>query len=113
MAAKREWKLRAIEAQNDAMVARREERATRKKVAKHNIHQLIKDNIAAIGHFHTGGYPGRKDLDDTQLLDWPALMRTIAEAGYTGYVAHEFIPKAKDPKGKLAALEHAVKLCDV
>jgi len=84
-----------------------------KKVAKHNIHQLIKDNIAAIGHFHTGGYPGRKDLDDTQLLDWPALMRTIAEAGYTGYVAHEFIPKAKDPKGKLAALEHAVKLCDV
>jgi len=84
-----------------------------KKVAKHTIHQLIKDNIAAIGHFHTGGYPGRKDLDDTQLLDWPALMRTIAEAGYTGYVAHEFVPKAKDPKGKLAALEHAVRLCDV
>ena len=84
-----------------------------KKVAKHTIHQLIKDNIDAIGHFHTGGYPGRKDLDDTQLLDWPALMRTIAETKYDGYVAHEFVPKAKDPAGKLAALKHALQLCDV
>ena len=84
-----------------------------KKVARHSIHQLIKDNIDAIGHFHTGGYPGRKDLDDTQLLDWPALMRTIAETKYDGYVAHEFVPKAKDPAGKLAALKHALQLCDV
>ena len=84
-----------------------------KKVAQHNLIQIIKDNIDAIGHFHTGGYPGRKDLDDTQLLDWPALMRAIVETDFDGYVAHEFVPKAKDPKGKLAALEHAVKLCDV
>lgn len=84
-----------------------------KKVARHNLIQTITDNIDAIGHFHTGGYPGRKDLDDTQLLDWPAFMRAIAATDFDGYVAHEFVPKAKDPAGKLAALEHAVKLCDI
>lgn len=84
-----------------------------KRVAKHDIGQLIKDNIEAIGHFHTGGFPGRNDLDDTQLLDWPALMKVIVETGYKGYVAHEFVPKAKDPAGKLAALKQAVELCDV
>jgi len=84
-----------------------------KKVARHDLIQIITDNIDAIGHFHTGGYPGRKDLDDTQLLDWPAFMRAIVGTKFDGYVAHEFVPKAKDKAGKLAALEHAVKLCDV
>ncbi|HUT33531.1 MAG TPA: TIM barrel protein [Planctomycetota bacterium] len=81
-----------------------------KKVAKHNICQLIKDNIDAIGHFHTGGFPGRNEIDDTQLLDYPAIMRAIAEAGYKGYVAHEFVPKNKN---KLESLAQAVKICDV
>ena len=84
-----------------------------KKVAKHNLIQIIKDNIDAIGHFHTGGYPGRHDLDDTQYLDWPAFMRAILETKFDGYVAHEFVPKAKDKAGKLAALKQAVELCDV
>ncbi|MBM4040631.1 MAG: TIM barrel protein [Planctomycetes bacterium] len=81
-----------------------------KKVAKHTIGQLIKDNIEAIGHFHTGGFPGRHEIDDTQLLDHPALMKVIAESGYKGYVAHEFVPRNKN---KLESLAQAVKLCDV
>jgi hydroxypyruvate isomerase len=84
-----------------------------KKVAKHNIIELIQKNIDAIGHFHTGGYPGRHDLDDTQLLDYPAIMKAIVETKFDGYVAHEFVPKAKDKAGKLAALKQAVLLCDV
>jgi len=81
-----------------------------KKVAKHNIIELIQKNIDAIGHFHTGGYPGRNEIDDTQLLDHPAIMRAIADAGFKGYVAHEFVPKNPD---KLKSLAQAVQLCDV
>ena len=84
-----------------------------RKVAKHDLIEQIKKNIDAIGHFHTGGFPGRKDLDDTQLLDWPAIMKAIVATGYKGYVAHEFVPKARKPEGKLAALKQAVLLCDV
>jgi len=82
----------------------------KKKVAEHNIIELIQKNIDAIGHFHTGGFPGRNDLDETQLLDHPPIMRAIAEAGFKGFVAHEFIPKNKD---KLVSLEYALRLCDV
>lgn len=80
-----------------------------KKVAKHHICEDIKANIAAIGHFHTGGFPGRNEIDDTQLLDYPAIMRAIVEAGYKGWVAHEFVPK-RDP---LKSLEQAIAICDV
>jgi len=62
-----------------------------------------------IGHYHTGGNPGRNEIDETQELYYPAIMRAIAETGFTGYVAHEFIPK-RDP---LTSLVQAVKLCDV
>ncbi|MBI2299592.1 MAG: TIM barrel protein [Armatimonadetes bacterium] len=61
-------------------------------------------------HYHTGGNPGRNDLDDTQELWYPPIMRAIADGGYTGYVAHEFIPKGAD---KVAALRAAFELCDV
>lgn len=63
-----------------------------------------------IGHIHTAGVPGRNELDDTQEINYPAVMKTIAEIGYTGFVGQEFIPTWKD---KLAALRHAAKLCDV
>lgn len=63
-----------------------------------------------IGHYHTAGVPGRGELDDNQEVNYPAVMRAIVETGYTGYVAQEFIPTWKD---KVAALRHAVKLCDV
>ena len=69
----------------------------------------IRGNLQWLGHFHTGGVPGRHELDGTQEVQWDAVMRTIADAGYRGYVAHEFVP-AGDP---LTSLRNAVDLCDV
>jgi len=69
----------------------------------------IRDNIARIGHFHTGGVPGRHELDDTQEVQWDGVMRAIAAAGFKGYVAHEFLP-LNDPMSSLRA---AKELCDV
>jgi len=69
----------------------------------------IRKNIAWIGHFHTGGVPGRHELDDTQEIQWDGVMRAIAATEYKGYVAHEFLP-VRDPMSSLRA---AVKLCDV
>jgi sugar phosphate isomerase/epimerase len=62
-----------------------------------------------IGHVHTAGNPGRGELDDQQEINYPAIMRTLLEVGYTGYVGHEFIP-VRDP---LAGLAQAVSLCDL
>jgi hydroxypyruvate isomerase len=62
-----------------------------------------------IGHYHTGGNPGRNEIDDTQELYYPAIMRAIVESGFKGYVAHEFIPK-RDP---LESLTYAARICDV
>lgn len=63
-----------------------------------------------IAHYHTGGVPGRHEIDDSQELYYPAIMRAIVETGFKGYVAQEFIPASKD---KLASLEKCVKICDV
>jgi hydroxypyruvate isomerase len=63
-----------------------------------------------IGHYHTAGVPGRGELDDTQEINYPAVMRAILETGYEGYVAQEFIPTWPD---KIAALRHAAMVCDV
>ena len=63
-----------------------------------------------IGHYHTAGNPGRGELDDMQEINYPPIMRTILETGYTGYVAQEFIP-TWDNKG--GALRHAAMVCDV
>ncbi len=69
----------------------------------------IRKNISWIGHFHTGGVPGRHELDETQEIQWDGVMRAIAATGYKGYVAHEFLP-VRDP---MTSLRAAVKLCDV
>jgi hydroxypyruvate isomerase len=71
--------------------------------------ETIRQNIAWIGHFHTGGVPGRHELNETQEVEWPAVMRAIADANFNGYVAHEFIPTA-DP---LTSLRQAADLSDV
>ena len=63
-----------------------------------------------IGHVHTAGVPGRGELDESQEINYPAVMRTLLEVGYSGFVAHEFIPTWPD---KLAALRHGVRVCDV
>jgi hydroxypyruvate isomerase len=69
----------------------------------------IRNNIEWIGHFHTGGVPGRHELNHTQEIQWDAVMRAIADAGFRGYVAHEFVPTA-DP---FVSLREAADLCDV
>jgi len=69
----------------------------------------IRRNLQWIGHFHTGGVPGRHELDGTQEVQWDAVMRGIAEAGFRGYVAHEFLPTG-DPR---ESLRKAAELCDV
>jgi hydroxypyruvate isomerase len=69
----------------------------------------IRSNLGWIAHFHTGGVPGRHELDDTQEVQWDGVMRAIADAGFNGYVAHEFLP-VRDP---FTSLRAAVDLCDV
>jgi hydroxypyruvate isomerase len=63
-----------------------------------------------IAHYHTGGVPGRHEIDDSQELYYPAIMKAIAETGFKGHVAQEFIPSKSDP---LASLNAAIKLCDI
>ena len=76
-----------------------------------DIARTIKDNIQWIGHFHTGGNPGRHEIDDTQELNYRFLAKTIADLGFTGYVAHEYYPaRGRDP---LKSLEQALDIFDV
>ncbi len=63
-----------------------------------------------IAHYHTAGVPGRRELDEQQENNYPAIMRAIAETGYKGFVGQEFIPTTDDP---IASLRQAVELCDV
>jgi hydroxypyruvate isomerase len=79
------------------------------QIMEGDIIATIRQNISMIGHFHTGGVPGRHELDQTQELDWRAVSTAIADLGYTGYLAHEFQP-TRDP---LTSLREAVALCDV
>jgi hydroxypyruvate isomerase len=72
--------------------------------------QNIKDYHPYIAHYHTGGVPGRNEINDSQELNYPAIMKAIVSVGFTGYVAQEFIPKAKD---KLASLRQCVQICDI
>ena len=69
----------------------------------------IRANKDLIAHYHTGGVPGRHELDDMQEINWRAVCRAIADTGFTGYLAHEFTP-TRDP---LTSLREAVAICDV
>ncbi len=71
--------------------------------------RTIQKNIDWIGHFHTGGVPGRHELDATQEVQWDGVMRGIAATSFRGFVAHEFVP-TRDP---LTSLRQAADLCDV
>ena len=70
----------------------------------------IRDYHEYIGHYHTGGVPGRNEIDESQELYYPAIMKAILATGYKGYVAQEFIPAAED---KIASLRKAIQICDV
>ncbi|MFQ6035744.1 MAG: TIM barrel protein [Sedimentisphaerales bacterium] len=79
------------------------------QIMEGDIIRTIRDNTEYIGHYHTGGNPGRNEIDQTQELYYPAIMRAIADTGFAGYVAHEFIPKGEP----LESLTYAVRICDV
>ena len=63
-----------------------------------------------ISHYHTGGVPGRAEIDETQELYYPAIMKAIADTGFKGFVAQEFVPKRED---KIASLRQGVQICDI
>jgi len=70
----------------------------------------IRRDHASFAHYHTGGVPGRAEIDETQELHYPAIIKAIQENGYTGYLGQEFIPKRPD---KLASLKQGVQICTV
>jgi hydroxypyruvate isomerase len=70
----------------------------------------IRSSHSYIGHYHTGGVPGRAEIDDSQEINYPAVMKAIVETGFKGFCAQEFIPKRKDV---LASLKQGVEICDV
>lgn len=72
--------------------------------------RTIRDNHQYFGHYHTGGVPGRHEIDETQELYYPAIMQAIVATGFQDYVAQEFIPASTD---KLASLKQGVLICDV
>lgn len=72
--------------------------------------RTIKDNQQYFGHYHTGGVPGRHEINETQELFYPAIMKAIIETGFKDYVAQEFIPTGNN---KVSSLKEAIKICDV
>jgi hydroxypyruvate isomerase len=79
------------------------------QIMEGDIIRTIQDNHQYILHYHTGGNPGRHEIDDTQEINYPPIMRAIVETGYKGFVGQEFVP-ARDP---VNALEQAYRICDV
>jgi hydroxypyruvate isomerase len=79
------------------------------QIMEGDVIRTIRDNIAHIAHFHTGGVPGRHELDETQELNWRAVAKAIVDTGFSGFLAHEFVP-TRDP---LTSLRQAVTICDV
>jgi hydroxypyruvate isomerase len=102
------WGVRAVEAVNSPNVKLLYD-IYHMQIMEGDLVATIRENIQWIGHFHTGGVPGRHELDETQEVQWATVMRAIADLGFKGYVAHEFVP-VRDP---LTSLREAVDLCDV
>jgi hydroxypyruvate isomerase len=82
----------------------------RERAAFHTVrHWYPEESHEYSGHYRTGGNPGRHELDDTQELNYKAIARAIADVGFTGYVAHEFVPT----RDSLTSLAEAIALCAV
>jgi hydroxypyruvate isomerase len=80
------------------------------QIMEGDVIRTIRDNIQWIGHFHTGGVPDRHEIDASQELNYHAIAAAIADLGYTGYLAHEFMPTRADP---YASLADALRICSV
>jgi hydroxypyruvate isomerase len=79
------------------------------QIMEGDVIRTIKENHKYIGHYHTGGNPGRNEIDETQEINYPAVMKIIVATGYKGFVGQEFVPR-RDP---LTSLKQAVMICDV
>ncbi|HEX3024151.1 MAG TPA: TIM barrel protein [Chitinophagaceae bacterium] len=80
------------------------------QIQEGDIIRNIKDYHQYIAHYHTGGVPGRHEINNTQELNYTAVMKAIAATGYKGYVAQEFMPTYTN---KLDSLKEAISICDV
>jgi hydroxypyruvate isomerase len=80
------------------------------QIMEGDVIRTIRDNIKWIGHFHTGGVPGRHEINETQELNYHAIAAAIADLDYHGYIAHEFVPTRSDA---FASLAEAVRVCTV
>ena len=80
------------------------------QIMEGDVIDTIRENRQYIGHYHTGGVPGRNEMDDTQEVYYPAVMKAIVATGYKGFVGQEFVPKGPDA---LASLRRCVQICDV
>ncbi len=78
------------------------------QIMEGDVIRTIRENIQWMGHFHTGGVPGRHEIDGTQELNYRAVAKAIVEAGYTGWLAHEY----NNPKDPRKALADALDICD-
>ena len=80
------------------------------QVMNGDVIRRIKQYKDIIGHYHTAGCPGRGEIDETQEINYPPILKAILETGYKGYLAQEFIPTWKDP---IQSLRHAAEICDI
>jgi len=79
------------------------------QIMEGDVIRTIRKHKDHIGHYHTGGVPGRNEIDDKQELHYPAIVNAILETGYTGYLGQEFIPK-REP---MASLAECYRICNV
>jgi len=79
------------------------------QIMEGDVIRTIRESIGSIAHFHTAGVPGRHEIDARQELNYPAICRAIVDAGFTGFLAQEFVPTGEP----LRALEEAFRICDV
>ncbi|MCG9973105.1 hydroxypyruvate isomerase family protein [Christiangramia crocea] len=80
------------------------------QIMEGDVIRTIRDSHPYINHYHTGGVPGRNEINDSQELNYPAVMEAIYETGFDGFVAQEFIPTYDD---KLSALREGIEICDI
>jgi hydroxypyruvate isomerase len=80
------------------------------QIMEGDVCDTIKASHQYIDHYHTGGVPGRAEIDETQELNYPRIMQAILDTGFKGFVAQEFVPKRPD---KLGSLRQSVRICDI
>ena len=80
------------------------------QIMEGDVIRTIQDNHQYISHYHTGGVPGRNEIDETQELNYKAIVNAIIETGYNGFIGQEFIPKNKD---KMESLRQGIQICDL